>query len=166
MHNLFFTDNVDKQIHITKPGTSSLEMTDRCTIKAMVHRAAFRATLTSWKCPKKPAIIALNRGMLSCQDNIKHWCCCDHLDTFQISKLSKTFHFLSNTESLPSGTATWTLVVSSWNHCRKVIWALSIILHTRDICMSLLYIWTYSRTFSMETYNFLKCYFHWFTKKV
>lgn len=42
MHNLFLTYIVDK--HIMKSGTSSLGLTHRCATKAMVQRAAFRAT--------------------------------------------------------------------------------------------------------------------------
>lgn len=65
MHNLFLTDTVDEQIHIMKPGTSSLTLTQRCTTKAKPRGAvaAFRATLTSSERPNIN-IIALN--IISC----------------------------------------------------------------------------------------------------
>lgn len=81
MHNLFLTDTVDQQIHTMKPGTSSLRLTCRCTTKAVLHRAVFRATLMSWK----------YHCTLSSQDNtINHCCCLDHLDS--IAKHFLFFH--------------------------------------------------------------------------
>lgn len=120
MHNLFLTDIVDEQIHVMKPGTSSLRMTYRCTTTATVHRATFKGNTNQLK----KICLNISRGTLSCQDYIKNG-------------VAAPAHFPKHFSSLTRNC--WPVEM------RHVL--IKSLIRARESLLS--YMWTYSRSFCM-----------------
>lgn len=105
MHNLFLTDTVNEQIHIMKPGTSSLTLTQRCTTKAKLRSAAQHSE-RHWQAQSVQTSTSL------------HWTSFHAEKRFfllffffnVVAGITETFIIL-NTSLLASGTATRTLAV-------------------------------------------------------